>query len=241
MKQHPIEKVKLKELQLELPKTHLKVCCPACDTETPSDNININDKIAKCGECNAVFPFHEELSILTHPSPPNTELQKPEGVAVTRFKNEMEWSIQQPFSDYDTWLMLFPSFAFLSGEIWLLAGKNILMWPTIILLLLTIYAIYNWSTRKKHHIRINANDNFLSFKWTPKKFQKEKVIPIQNLEQLYVKGTHKYSICAIINDLDGQKHITLIKGIKSQSKAKYLEQEIEKYLDIPNRPVNEKS
>ena len=41
----------------------------------------------------------------------------------------------------------------------------------------------------------------------------------------------------IVNDLKGQKHVELIKSVNSRTKAKYIEQEIEKQLGITDRRV----
>ena len=41
----------------------------------------------------------------------------------------------------------------------------------------------------------------------------------------------------IVNEPTGQKHIELISNVDSRSKAKYIEQEIEKYLGIKDRRV----
>ena len=43
----------------------------------------------------------------------------------------------------------------------------------------------------------------------------------------------------IVNGLEGQRHIRLIPSLNSLSKARYLEQEIEKYLGIIDREVLE--
>ena len=47
-----------------------------------------------------------------------------------------------------------------------------------------------------------------------------------------------YTIHMIINGLEGQKHEKLMT-VKTLSKAKYLEQEIERYLKISDREVPE--
>ena len=60
-------------------------------------------------------------------------------------------------------------------------------------------------------------------------------------DRLYLKPSADgigISIHMIINGLDGQKHVKLIT-INTISKAKYLEQEIEKYLNIIDREVPE--
>jgi len=47
----PIEKEKLEELEFNLPDEHTKLSCPSCDSDIPANDINIHDKIAKCGQC----------------------------------------------------------------------------------------------------------------------------------------------------------------------------------------------
>jgi len=41
----------------------------------------------------------------------------------------------------------------------------------------------------------------------------------------------------IVDDPNGQKHVELIKSVNSRTQAKYIEQEIEKYLGIKDRRV----
>ena len=43
----------------------------------------------------------------------------------------------------------------------------------------------------------------------------------------------------IVNGAEGQRHVVLIPKVSSLSKAKYLEQEIEKHLGIKDRKVPE--
>jgi len=50
-------------------------------------------------------------------------------------------------------------------------------------------------------------------------------------------GTKGVAIFMIVNDVNGQKHVELIKSVNSRTKAKYIEQEIEKHLGIKDRRV----
>ncbi len=60
------------------------------------------------------------------------------------------------------------------------------------------------------------------------------------IDQLYLTpssdGMGYYTIHMIINGLEGQKHEKLMT-VKTLSKAKYLEQEIERYLDISDSEI----
>ena len=53
-----------------------------------------------------------------------------------------------------------------------------------------------------------------------------------------MKGTFYLDIYVIINGSNGQQHQKLL-SVNTLTKAKYLEQEIEKYLGIENRKVLE--
>ena len=77
----------------------------------------------------------------------------------------------------------------------------------------------------------------------PKNFNKDKTISTVDIDQLYIKhhvaeGSNYASIWMIVNKASGQVHEKLVT-VKNLSKAKYLEQEIERYLHIENRKVIE--
>ena len=42
-----------------------------------------------------------------------------------------------------------------------------------------------------------------------------------------------------MDEVGGKKHVEFIKGLKTVRAAKYIEQEIEKHLDIPNEKMLE--
>ena len=43
------EKLELKEIKKDFPKVFKEVCCPSCNNTVPADNLNLSDKVAKCG------------------------------------------------------------------------------------------------------------------------------------------------------------------------------------------------
>jgi len=83
----------------------------------------------------------------------------------------------------------------------------------------------------------------LSIERRPRKFIKDKKFPIQEIDQVYIKsivsssGAKGAGIFMIVNDVKGQKKVELIKSVSSRTKAKFIEQEIEKYLGITDRRV----
>ena len=68
------QKTKEKYARVELPKgsntdEFVQIKCPSCGSSTSSDHMNINDKVAKCGSCNAVFSFANQLSFIAEDMP----------------------------------------------------------------------------------------------------------------------------------------------------------------------------
>ena len=56
-------KLKLKNLEVEKETDFYTINCPSCEAGIPADNLNINDKIAKCGTCDVVFPFKKRFNL----------------------------------------------------------------------------------------------------------------------------------------------------------------------------------
>ena len=82
MDQEPIEeyKLKLQELSLESKPEFKRIKCPSCNSDIPADNLNINDKIAKCNSCDIIFPFHKNIAELLSSKKPQQEVLRPEGI-----------------------------------------------------------------------------------------------------------------------------------------------------------------
>jgi len=67
----------------------------------PADNININDKIAKCGGCHAVFPFQHEIDKLLNARKPKQTVLRPDGIDLYAYQNELEIAVKQPTIGWD--------------------------------------------------------------------------------------------------------------------------------------------
>ena len=108
-------KVELKEVPLEFEETFKRIKCPSCSNNVPADNININDKIAKCNTCDVVFPFEKEIAQFLPQQRIKDEVLRPEGVEIYHHRDELNISIKQPFTALEIILMAFsPLFIFLS-------------------------------------------------------------------------------------------------------------------------------
>ncbi|MFK7772254.1 MAG: IBR domain-containing protein [Saprospiraceae bacterium] len=243
MDHEPIEeyKLKLKNLSLE-PKIEFKrIKCPSCDAIVHGEHLNINDKIAKCNSCHIVFPFHEKISELLDSKKPKQEIIRPEGIEIFEYRDELEMSIQQPLALFDVIPLIIISFiTFILTMVFF--KKGIPIFIPLTSWILTMFPVYNLFQRKHHKIFFNIDEKYLHIKWRPKKWNRDRKFELKNIDQIYIKTVNgRNSIFMITNGPDGQKHTRLFTQIMSLSKARYLEQEMEKHLGIKDREVPEEA
>lgn len=236
--------LKLKKLKELTEKNYHEVNCPKCQQNILGDGININDKIAKCNACGVVFSFQKEISHLTNPQRVKQEIFRPEGIDVFQFKNALDFTIQQPYSVSQGILGgIGIPFALILTIAFIVKGGTVII-PALFFWLMSAYPIYSWVTHSKRKIYVNIDKHSINVQWRPKSFIKDKSYDKTDIEQLYGKrnaGTGHYDIYMIVNGLDGQKHIKLIPNLDSKSKARYMEQEVEKHLGIMDREVLEET
>lgn len=240
MQHKPLEKTKLelKNLGKTFPKVFKKITCPSCESEVPAQDLNINDKIGKCGSCNVIFPFHETVESFNQQSLVSQELIRPEGIDLFHFQDELEITIKgQPAENaFDLIVLGLATLSFIFLEIMLLTESFAWSWflPNTLLI---VYAIYAYFRRKNSFIHLDIDNQYLNIRWRPKKMVKDRSYSVHDIDQIYINKAHQ--LMMIVNGDDGQKHVKLTPKIGGLTKAKYLEQEIEKKLGITNRKVPE--
>ena len=237
----PAEKLELKNIKKEFPKVFKKVHCPSCEEEVNADDLNLQNSMAKCGSCNVIFSIEEEVESVKTKKEMKQEIFRPEGIDLFHYNDDLDITIQHHIQGIDAFGLIFlPALAFFSFVLHFAKGIP-LFFPVIFTLgaLFFIYRALNYSNNKTY---IDINDRFLNIKSRPRHFKKDKTFDANEIDQLYVRhavdGSGYYSIYIIINGIDGQKHEKLIT-VNTLSKAKYLEQEIERYLNIEQRLVPE--
>jgi len=242
MKYEEIEKYKLelKELDKKSGGKYKKIHCASCAEEVPADNININDKIAKCNNCNVVFSFHLEAHQLASTDQPKQEILRPEGIDIFHYKEDLDISVKQPFTVLEgVGIPLLFFFTFIFTMIYFKDGMPIVfpltVWFGSIVMLINLF------TRSKHKVHINITDRDFTIFWRPNKLVRSKVFDVRDINQLYINKHNAYALNVIVDTPNGQKHHRLMSGITSLSKAQYLEQEIERHLGIQDRSVPEET
>lgn len=229
------EKVKLQEVDLD-PKTeqnYTTVDCPSCQTSVPAEHININDKIAKCGECDVVFSFDNTLKSLNQSEVSKQKVLRPQGIDVYEFKHETEIAVKQPVAPLEILpFTILPIFLLFSILFYFKNGYS-LMWPGIALIMNLILTVYLYK-REKHTVNIHIGKTDFKVQWRPKKLMSDKSYHISDIKQLYVKG---HQIFMVVDGIEGSQHVNLVPGLVNQTQAHYLEQQIEAYLKIEDQAV----
>ncbi|MDH3243224.1 MAG: hypothetical protein OEM26_01300 [Saprospiraceae bacterium] len=236
-----VEKLELKEIKKEFPRVFKKVHCPSCQEEVIADNLDLQNSLAKCGSCHVIFSIEEEVEGVKAKKEANQEFLRPEGIDLFHFRENLDITVQQHFGGLDIFGIIFlPILAGFSLLFYFLKGASIYF--PIFFTIGTAYFIYRILNYSRNKIYIDINDKFLSSKYRPRNFNKDKTFNAAEIDQLYLKqssdGMGYYTIYIIINGLEGQRHEKLLT-VKTLSKAKYLEQEIEKYLRVEQRDVPE--
>ena len=230
--------------RVELPKAFNIICCPNCDTEIPAADLNIGEKIGKCGSCQAIFSIEKEIQNLRSTTEKiKQEILRPEGIELFHFRDELEITFEQSMGLLEWILFIFVLIFGMAG-----VGASVESSTIIPFILLTVFPmlisiVYYFRRKAKHRIILSIDDSYLNIIWRPRKFHIDQNHYIKDIKQLYVKhrsdlGT--WQLKMIIDEGNGQKHVKLA-SVNSASKAKYLEQEIESHLDIQDVVVPEES
>ncbi|MBX2874704.1 MAG: hypothetical protein KTR30_21455 [Saprospiraceae bacterium] len=240
-------KLELKEVEIEVEDTssYTKIGCPNCGSDVPASDLNINDKIAKCGNCNVVFSFQKEVRELevAEQVASKPEIIRPEGIDIFHFEEEMDITMDQPISVPEVLLgSLVPFIGLLFILAYFASDKEFPLWLALMGGVASFLSILNLVNRSNHKIFINIDDRFLSIKRRPKKFIQDQQYNISEIDQLYLRVIGGYHhIYMLVNGPGGQKHVKLVSNLQSTSKARFLEQEIERKLGIKDRRVPEET
>jgi len=242
-------KVKLKQARGEFPTTKpseniISVNCPSCNTPPAMEDINIHDKIAKCGSCATVFSFEQEVKdvIQITEKVEQENIARPAGIEKSYFRDELELTMNQPTGG--GWIALSILLAFFAGLFYLVhLEKGMPIYFSGGMVGLALFFFYKYWNKTNEKIYTIVDEAYLTVQYRPKNLVKDKVFKTTEIEQLYVKtlASNYYSLYAIVNAPEGQKHVPLIKYIDTRNKARYIELELEKYLGIEDKRLPEEA
>lgn len=217
--------------------------CRRCGAPIPAENINLDNALAKCHQCHAVFGFADSLSG-ARSAPPAMAMPLPEGLTMSErvdtLRLERRWF--RPILFFQL-LFCIGWDAFL--VFWYTNAPNdpiFIIFPLIHVAVgvsLTYATIAGFLNRTV----IEAGTRHLAIQHTPLPWRGNRRIPVSELQQLFCEehirrgengSTATYSLNAFLQN--GRK-LTLVKGLPAADQALFLEYTLEKHLGIANRQV----
>lgn len=227
----------------------MQLFCPNCKAPIPSLDINIGQMVAKCHKCDQVFAFEHEL---VHAERHRPEILLPPGIEAYSLLNEMNFEVSWRNGKelgfflfftifWDSIVFLFAVLAILSGELTMLLFLSLHIAVGIGLLYYTVCLLLN-----KTYIQVNRRTISLEHKPLPMLFYPNQIVEAKAIDQLFIerysssktngRPNYAFSVEAIMKDGSRKK---LLKGLKSEEQAGYIEQQIEHFLQIKDRKVEE--
>ena len=232
-----------------------KLACPNCATEIPSGNMNIEQTIAVCPNCDTVFDFSfisEGKS--KEKTKQRRKMHPPKNFRVrdTDSGFEMDWGWFTPMAFFLTFFVIFWDgflvfwyrMAFgMSGTFG--GGPDMIMFlfPLIhvgVGISMTYYTLALYLNRTT----VGVNDERIQVKTGPLPYPwKDKLLPCSDIDQIYVKKkiSHSKNGTTVTYEVRslmlGATEEVLASGLSNAEFALFIEQEIEGYLGIENRKV----
>ncbi len=227
--------------------THVK--CPSCSTAIHSKDINIDLALAKCSHCHAVFSIQAELPVFERNKP---EVFMPNEMEVLKLRSELEIIMKWRKTSSLGFLLFFTIFwngillpfaigAIISGELGILMGLSVHLIIGLCLAYYVFTCLINTTFLTVNEYRLH-----IEHKPLPLPFYPDRDIPVQDIKQVFVEkyvasksnGTPNHAF-AVVVELKDHKRVKIIKGLHHPDQALYVEQEIEAFLEIPDRKVDD--
>ncbi len=229
----------------------MHLSCPDCRAPIYADNVDLVKTIAKCTSCHNIFEFEEEFNSKKElPGRYRKEVTIPPGIEVLHLMNELEIMIQWRKSAKNftlSFALFWNTFVGLAITALLLSGEFAILLFFIPFILAGVYLLYASIGHLVNTSFITVDDKRLSVEHKPINFliQKDKHFAPHEIKQAYVR---KYSIGSTNGNpvyayavdllLKNGKKVPLVKELHALEYAQYIEQEIEHYLKIKDRPVD---
>jgi len=225
----------------------MNLTCPHCSRTIPAENINIQTCIAKCGSCNAVFGFSDKVQGATAFNSSKRAVEMPkgyvmengaEGLVITHKWFSSKYVFMLFFCIFwDGFLVNWYAIAFRhTGS---LAMKVFPLLHVGVGVFLTYTTIAGFLNRT----RITMNMGELRIKHFPLPWPGNRTIARLEIDQLFCEEkmsssrnstSYSYNLSAVMT---GGRRVKLVSGLENPEDALFLEQQVENFLGITDRPV----
>ena len=215
--------------------------CKNCGDAIPSENINMEKALAKCDACHCVFGFDQQIKVA------RPEIGLPEKFDILQLRSSLDihYKWYSPIYFFLAFFVLFWNgfmafwyYIALSEGMWFMALAGILHLGVGIGLIYTVMAGFLNTTH------INATKTRLKIFHEPLWWRGNRELEVSEIDQIFCKlkitrGKHSstsrsYQLYMI--DVTG-KHTKLLTNLETPEQALYLEQELERFLEIEDKKV----
>lgn len=239
--------------------SELAIKCRGCTLPIPADDVDIKSGLAKCRSCNAVFPFGDQVDRKAKPERPPVPM--PRNIVVTKGPHALSILRKWKWSAIGGFFLVFALFwnSIVSVFVFLAASgaefkgdDGTPASPTFLWVFLTPFIMVGLGTGYGalglllNRTYIHVDKKSLTVRHRPMPWPGRHTLDATRINQLYCSqyvghqsnGVPQYRMCVMALMADGAR-IELIKGLEDVGQAFYLEELIERHLQIANRPIQE--
>jgi hypothetical protein len=230
----------------------MDLTCKRCGAKITADNVNLERMMAKCLECNAVFSFADEFAYAgaSEDAYQKFNVAKPKGMQLEILGGEMKITRRWlspvlffllPFCLFwNGFILVFGFSGFLAADQGGTGAFSLCLLPHLAIGLFLAYFVLA-SLVNVTEIKLSPGE--FSIRHGPLPWLGNKRLAASHINQLYCKEkvSHRrrstsltYEVHAVTSANTTEK---LIAGLNEPEEALFLEQEIERFLGIKDRPV----
>lgn len=225
----------------------VQVSCPNCNAEIRSEDININKLVAKCHQCHTLFGYETMLQQVNRE---RASVVMPVGIIASSMLSALHLEITWRKTSMLGFFVFFALFwngllipfiavALAQGEWIIILFISLHLLVGLGLLYYTIALFFN-----KTYITVSRQNIRIEHKPIPVPFYADRQVTTKQVQQLYLdkyvdsrtngRPNFAYEVRALLNN---KKRVSLVKGLKQYEQARYIEQEVERFLNIKDYPV----
>ena len=223
----------------------MDIHCKRCNEPISSENVHLDNHMAKCSSCDAVFDFRDQVTrVEAHK---RSVLEAPKGIELQTTMDGLQ-IVRRWFSAKTIGLLIFCMFwdgfmvawfgIAISKEQWAMAAFGTI--HALVGVGITYLCVAGFINRT--HIEITFRD--ISIKHMPLPWFEGKTISLVDIKQIFTKekmhrNKNSISYSYEVHFLDHQgKETKMVSGLEKPEQALYIEQEIESTLGIKDAPVS---
>ncbi|MEW6283009.1 MAG: hypothetical protein AB1758_30630 [Candidatus Eremiobacterota bacterium] len=220
----------------------MRIHCPDCGGEVPASEVNVQALLAKCVPCDRLFSFAEAPAVAERERPP---VPRPASVAVNSTGEVMTLSRR-----WFHWGLIFLTFFCVVWDGFLLFWYGMALtqrnvpWIALVFplghLAVGVFLTYTTLAGYLNSTVVTVTRQSISIQHGPLPWPGNQTISLSDVDQLYCeeirgsKGSRTYNLNALMRD---QRQLKLLTGLDQADVGRYLEQQIERWLGIQDRPV----